>query len=87
MRSIPALISIRRRGDPKAAFRDYDLAMRTGGERIVKMYQCGLRSQGLYFGALDGVYSSSLGEAMQTCVGNRQCDPLPSDSDCRPEVS
>lgn len=74
-------------GEAEAAFRDYDLAMRTGGERIVKMYQCGLRSQGLFFGALDGLYSTGLAQAMKTCTGNRQCDPLPSDSECRPEVS
>ena len=74
-------------GDAQAAFADYDLAMRAGGERIVKMYQCGLRSQGLYFGAVDGVYSSTLAQAMRTCTGNRQCDPLPADSECRPEVS
>jgi hypothetical protein len=74
-------------GDAKAAFDDYDLAMRAGGQPIVKMYQCGLRSQGLYFGAVDGVYSASVEEAMRTCTGNRQCDPLPSDSECRPEVS
>jgi len=74
-------------GDAAAAFKDYDLAMRAGGERIVKMYQCGLRSQGLYFGAVDGAYSPTLRQAMQTCVGNRHCDPLPADSECRPEVS
>ena len=74
-------------GDAKAAFDDYDLAMRAGGASIVKMYQCGLRSQGLYFGAVDGVYSTSVEQAMRTCTGNQQCDPLPSDSECRPEVS
>jgi tetratricopeptide (TPR) repeat protein len=74
-------------GEAKAAFDDYDLAMRTGGQSIVKMYQCGLRSQGLYFGAVDGVYSASVEAAMRACTGNRQCDPLPSDSECRPEVS
>ena len=74
-------------GRAEAAFADYELAMRAGGERIVKMYQCGLRSQGLYFGAVDGVYTSTFEQAMRTCTGNRQCDPLPSDSECRPEVS
>ena len=59
----------------------------SGGERIVKMYQCGLRSQGLYFGALDGVYSPPCAHALRTCMGNRYCDPLPSNSECRPEVS
>jgi len=74
-------------GDTKAALEDYELAMQVGGERIVKMYQCGLRSQGVYFGAVDGVYSASVRQALRTCTGNRQCDPLPSDSECRPEVS
>ena len=74
-------------GDAEAAFDDYDLAMRHGGESIVKMYQCGLRSQGLYFGPLDGIYSPGVMQAMRACTGNRQCDPLPPDSDCRPEVS
>lgn len=74
-------------GDQQAAYHDYDLAMRTGGEEVVKMYQCGLRAQGLYFGALDGSYSAAVRQAMRTCSGNRHCDPLPSDSECRPEVS
>lgn len=74
-------------GNISAAFHDYDLAMRTGGEPIVKMYQCGLRAQGLYFGALDGEYSQSVKQAMQACAGTSHCDPLPPDSDCRPEVS
>lgn len=74
-------------GDSEAAFDDYDLAMRHGGESIVKMYQCGLRSQGLYFGAVDGIYSPGVMQALRACVGNRQCDPLPADSECRPEVS
>jgi tetratricopeptide (TPR) repeat protein len=74
-------------GNAQAAFDDYQLAMQVGGERIVKMYQCGLRSQGLYFGPVDGVYTATVQQAMRVCTGNRQCDPLPSDSDCRPEVS
>ena len=57
---------------PQAALADYELAMQVGGERIVKMYQCGLRSQGLYFGAVDGVYSPAVRHAMRTCTGNRQ---------------
>jgi len=74
-------------GDANAALADYELAMRAGGANIVRMYQCGLRAQGLYFGAVDGVYTPGLQQAMRTCSGNRQCDPLPSDSECRPEVS
>ena len=74
-------------GDANAALADYEMAMRAGGANIVRMYQCGLRAQGLYFGAVDGVYTPGLQQAMRTCSGNRQCDPLPSDSECRPEVS
>jgi len=74
-------------GNPAAALADYELAMRYGGERIVKMYQCGLRSQGLYFGPMDGQQSPTLKTALETCTRNRDCDPLPSDSECRLEVS
>lgn len=74
-------------GDAAAAFADYKLAMLYGGERIVKMYQCGLRSQGLYNGPVDGVDSPTMQRALQTCTHNRNCDPLPSDSECQPEVS
>ncbi len=74
-------------GDATGALADYELAMRYGGDRIVRLYQCGLRSQGLYFGALDGIYSSSVRRAMHTCVETSGCDPLPPDEDCRPTVS
>lgn len=74
-------------GDAEAALADYRAAMRIGGPNTVQVYQCGLRSQGLYFGALDGRYSRDLERALKTCVGNAQCDPLPSDEDCSPTVS
>ena len=74
-------------GDATGAFADYELAMRYGGERIVRLYQCGLRAQGFYFGPLDGLYSSSVRRAMRTCVETNACDPLPPDEDCRPTVS
>ncbi len=74
-------------GDAAAALADYELAMQFGGIRIVKLYQCGLRSQGLYFGAVDGVYSPAVRHAMHTCANDRRCDPLPSDAECKPEVS
>ena len=74
-------------GDAAAALADYELAMQYGGTRIVKLYQCGLRSQGLYFGAVDGNYSSAVRNALHTCTKNRSCDPLPSDAECKPEVS
>lgn len=74
-------------GNPAAALADYELAMQLGGIRIVKLYQCGLRSQGLYFGAVDGVYSPAVRHALHTCAHDRSCDPLPSDAECKPEVS
>jgi tetratricopeptide (TPR) repeat protein len=74
-------------GRSEAALNDYEQAMRNGGERIVKLYQCGLRSQGLYFGSIDGIASSALSRALEVCVDNRACDPLPADEDCRPTVS
>jgi tetratricopeptide (TPR) repeat protein len=74
-------------GDTAGALQDYLTAMQSGGASAIKMYQCGLRSQGLYFGSLDGKFTSTMGDALRTCVGTRYCDPLPSDSECRPEVS
>jgi tetratricopeptide (TPR) repeat protein len=74
-------------GDLEAALDDYERAMRNGGDRIVKLYQCGLRAQGLYFGMIDGIRSGAVSRALRACVGNRACDPLPSDEECRPSVS
>ena len=74
-------------GDAAAALSDYELAMRYGGESIVRLYQCGLRSQSLYYGALDGIYSNDVKRALRACIGTRGCDPLPGDEDCRPSVS
>lgn len=74
-------------GGAEDAFADYERAIHYGGPQMVRLYQCGLRSQGLYFGAVDGVYSSSVRQALRTCTGNTSCDPLPPDEDCRPTVS
>lgn len=74
-------------GDTHGAIADYENAMRFGGRRIVMLYQCGLRSQGLYLGALDGVYSSAVRSALRTCVKREHCDPLPLNDDCTPNVS
>jgi tetratricopeptide (TPR) repeat protein len=74
-------------GDAEAALADYEDAMRNGGDHMVRLYQCGLRSQGLYFGMVDGIYSSALSRALEACVGQRACDPLPADEDCTPSVS
>lgn len=65
------------------AIADYDLAMRLGGERIVKLYQCGLQSQGMYEGEIDGVLSDMLRAALKKCVMSGTCDPLPADEECR----
>lgn len=74
-------------GDAEGSLADYESAMRYGGRHIVRLYQCGLRSQGLFFGALDGAYSRSVRHALATCVATSGCDPLPTDEDCRPTVS
>lgn len=67
------------------AVADYDLAMRLGGERIVKLYQCGLQSQGKFEGEIDGVLSDALRAALRKCVldSGGVCDPLPPDEECR----
>jgi tetratricopeptide (TPR) repeat protein len=69
------------------AIADYERAMQYGGRTIVKLYQCGLRAQGLYSGALDGVSTPVFSSAMRSCASNPHCDPLPADQDCTPTVS
>jgi tetratricopeptide (TPR) repeat protein len=70
-------------GNAEGALRDYEMAIHLGGERMVKLYQCGLAERGLYRGQMDGIYSSETKTAMQTCVRDRDCDPLPADEQCR----
>lgn len=70
-------------GEARAALADYELAMRFGGERMIKLYQCGLQARGLYQGGLDGRYTADLRTALQVCVNDRTCDPLPADEECR----
>ena len=70
-------------GNPTRALADYERAVRFGGERIVKLYQCGLATFGLYKGNIDGVYSAATRDAMKTCVTKSDCDPLPADEECR----
>lgn len=70
-------------GDLEGALRDYEQAMRYGGTRIVRLYQCGLQAAGLYEGFLDGIYSEKVRGALETCVRNSGCDPLPPDEECR----
>lgn len=70
-------------GRVNEAMVDYEFAMRIGGERIVKLYQCGLQAIGLYNGEIDGRNSVLLKRALETCVAQRDCDPLPADEECR----
>ncbi|HEX7074915.1 MAG TPA: hypothetical protein VF226_12815 [Hyphomicrobiaceae bacterium] len=74
-------------GDPAGALRDYDAAMRFGGERMIQLYQCGLAALGLYGGPIDGAYTADLRRAMQACVVSKDCDPLPPDEECRAVTS
>lgn len=69
------------------ALADYEAAMRHGGERIIKLYQCGLQARGLYNGQIDGRYSQTLRVAMRACVGRKDCDPLPAEEECREATS
>jgi len=74
-------------GEPRTALEDYEQAMRLGGEKIVKLYQCGLEAQRLYTGPIDGLYTSDVREALKACVEKRDCDPLPADEECRTVTS
>ncbi|MCH9808698.1 MAG: tetratricopeptide repeat protein [Alphaproteobacteria bacterium] len=70
-------------GDQDGALSDYMAAMRYGGARMVKLYQCGLQANGLYNGGLTGLINENLRGALETCVKSTKCDPLPADEECR----
>lgn len=74
-------------GQPEGALRDYIGAMTFGGKRMIRLYQCGLREQGLYTGNTDGIYTSALKTALEACVTKTSCDPLPADEQCREPIS
>jgi tetratricopeptide (TPR) repeat protein len=74
-------------GDPKAALRDYDKAMWFGGARMIKLYQCGLTEARLYTGEIDGTWRPELTKALEKCVLDKACDPLPADEHCRAATS
>lgn len=69
-------------GAPTKALADYERAMFFGGDRMVKLYQCGLHAAGLFRGNVDGLMSPDLRRALVACVNNRACDPLPAGEDC-----
>lgn len=70
-------------GNIEGAIRDYEMAIHLGGERMIKLYQCGLAERGLYRGQMDGVYNADTKTALHTCTRDRECDPLPADEQCR----
>jgi tetratricopeptide (TPR) repeat protein len=74
-------------GEPQAALRDYTKAMFFGGQQMIKLYQCGLTEAGLYKGEVDGVWRRELQTALEQCVLDRNCDPLPADEQCRAATS
>ena len=74
-------------GDHAGAFSDYEQAVGLGGQRMIKLYQCGLSATGRYRGRLDGIYSDEFRDALKTCAGSRTCDPLPADEECKDPVS
>ena len=74
-------------GDTESALKDYQRAINAGGEKIIKLYQCGLQAQGLYSGDVDGFFSRDVRKALESCVANPKCDPLPADEECRKVTS
>ncbi len=36
-----------------------------GGQEVIKLYQCGLSSAGLFTGTVDGVFSKDLRQALR----------------------
>lgn len=74
-------------GRTQKALSDYLLAMRFGGEKLVKLYQCGLEAHGLFKGPIDGLETEELRQALVTCVRDDSCDPLPPDEECRRPTS
>lgn len=74
-------------GDTGNAMRDYEHAMQLGGEKFIKLYQCGLAQAKLYSGPAHGRYTPEMRQALLACVARRDCDPLPPDEDCQPTTS
>jgi len=74
-------------GDPKGALNDYTKAMFYGGAEMIKLYQCGLTEARLYEGRVDGIWRPELQTALERCVLDTKCDPLPADEHCRPATS
>ena len=71
------------RGEQARALSDYEQAIRFGGTDLIKLYQCGLSAHGLYSGAIDGHYTRVVRKALEICVGDLTCDPLPPSEECQ----
>ena len=69
-------------GNVQGALRDYEMAIHLGGEKMIRIYQCGLAERGLYRGRMDGKYNAEVKSAMHMCVQDRNCDPLPAAEQC-----
>lgn len=76
-----------RDGKAENALRDYKIAMRLGGAKMVKLYQCGLQAEGHYLGPLSGIVNDQLLSGLKACTEDRTCDPLPPDEECKAATS
>jgi tetratricopeptide (TPR) repeat protein len=74
-------------GNHAGAFSDYEQAINVGGQRMIKLYQCGLSANGFYKGRMDGIYSDEMRSALKQCADSTTCDPLPADEECRDPIS
>jgi tetratricopeptide (TPR) repeat protein len=75
-------------GRTQAALHDYKIAMRLGGPKMIRLYQCGLQAHGLYLGPLSGILTDQLELALRECVKqSSKCDPLPPDEECKAGIS
>ncbi len=74
-------------GRLEEALHDYDQAMFYGGARMIRLYQCGLTEARLYSGEIDGTWRPELAHALERCVHDKSCDPLPADEHCRAATS
>jgi len=74
-------------GNASAALSDYQQAMRLGGKKMVRLYQCGLQAHGQYLGPLNGIISDVMLSGLKACTQNKKCDPLPPDEECKAATS
>jgi tetratricopeptide (TPR) repeat protein len=74
-------------GRLREALQDYEQAIFYGGSRMIKLYQCGLTEARVYTGEIDGTWRPELREALERCVHEKGCDPLPADEHCRAATS